>query len=398
MTKIYLLGLDIAQPSAMAQLDRPDGTRCWRRSLSSDCTGWKELTQLLRREGVRFSQLRVLVEATGIYHFAWVERLHAEGAEVYVVNPLLASRLESTANALRSHKTDRVDVDRLCEIGRLYLASLARFRYRPDAARQGLKQLSSARATLRYQLTNLKKALGSQLELVFPALLVAALDPCSQRGAAILQRAATAGTWLSLAIKDRRELAGDAMDVLDQACKNTLADETLALACVPALRALLNAALALVEQLESCDRLIAPQLPTHRMQLLTSIPGVGERTAAVLAVYLPEDCTRWGAAKMVTSKLQALFGCDPRLRQSGKWNGKVKISKRGIGLARTALFQSAFCTIAHDPENSAYYDQLRQRGKSHKQAIVDLMRKQLRRIVAVLRSNRPFVVNYHAAA
>lgn len=398
MTKIYLLGLDIAQPSAMAQLDRPDGIRCWRRSLSTDRTGWKELTQVLRREGVRFSQLRVLVEATGIYHFAWVERLHAEGAEVYVVNPLLASRLESTANALRSHKTDRVDVDRLCEIGRLYLASLARFHYRPDAARQGLKQLSSARATLRYQLTNLKKALGSQLELVFPALLVAALDPCSQRGAAILQRAATAGTWLSLAIKDRRELAGDCAATLDQACKDTLADETLALACVPALRALFNAILALTEQLESCDRLIAPQLPAHRMQLLTSIPGVGARTAAVLAVYLPEDCARWGAAKTVTAKLQALFGCDPRLRQSGKWNGKVKISKRGIGLARTALFQSAFCTIAHDPENSAYYDQLRQRGKSHKQAIVDLMRKQLRRIVAVLRSNRPFVVNYHAAA
>lgn len=398
MTKIYLLGLDIAKVSTMAQLDRPDGTRCWRRSLPTNQSGWKELTEVMRREGLRFSQLRVLVEATGIYHFAWVERLHAEGAEVYVVNPLLASRLESTVNALRSHKTDRVDVDRLCEIGRLYLDSLMRFRYQPDPARQGLKQLSSARATLRAQLTNLKKALGSQLELVFPALLAAAIDPCSERGAAILQRAATAGTWRAVPAKRRRELAGDAAGALDQACKDTLADEPLALACVAALRALLAAVLALAQQLENCDRQIAPQLPTHRVQLLTSIPGVGERTAAVLAVYLPEDCARWGNAKSVAARLQALFGCDPRLRQSGKWNGKVKISKRGIGAARTALFQSAFCTIAHDPENSAYYDQLRQRGKSHKQAIVDLMRKQLRRIVAVLRSNRPFVVQYHAAA
>ncbi len=398
MTKIYLLGLDIAKAGSMAQLDDPDGTRCWRRALSTDQAGWKELTETLRRQGVRFSQLRVLVEATGVYHFAWVERLHAEGAEVYVVNPLLASRLESTANALRSHKTDRVDVDRLCEIGRLYLDSLARFRYRPDPVRQGLKQLSSARATLRAQLTNLKKALGSQLELVFPALLAAAIDPCSERGAAILQRAATAGSWRAVPAKRRRELAGDAADALDRACKQTLADERLALACVPALRALLAAVRALVEQLASCDQQIAPQLPADRIQLLTSIPGVGERTAAVLAVYLPEDCANWGAAKAVTARLQALFGCDPRLRQSGKWNGKVKISKRGIGAARTALFQCAFCSIVHDPENAAYYDQLRQRGKSHKQAIVDLMRKQLRRIVAVLRSNRPFVAQYHAAA
>lgn len=398
MTKSYLLGLDIAKASTMAQLNRPDGTRCARRSLPTNQAGWKELTAIVHHEGVRFTQLRVLVEATGIYHLPWVERLHAEGAEVYVVNPLLASRLESTANALRSHKTDRVDVDRLCEIGRLYLNSLARFRYQPDPVRQGLKQLSSARATLRAQLTNLKKALGSQLELVFPALQAAGIDACSERGAAILRRAATAGSWRAVPAKRRRELAGDAAEALDRACKQTLACESLALACVPALRALLSAVLALAEQLESCDRQIAPQLPAHRMQLLTSIPGVGERTAAVLAVYLPEDCARWGSAKFVTARLQALFGCDPRLRQSGQWTGKTKISKRGIGAARTALFQSAFCTIVHDPENSAYYEQLRQHGKTHKQAIVDLMRKQLRRIVAVLRANRPFVPQYHAAA
>jgi len=299
---------------------------------------------------------------------------------------------------LRSHKTDRVDVDRLCEIGRLYLDSLARFRYRPDPARQGLKQLSSARVTLRAQLTNLKKALGSQLELVFPALLLAAIDPCSERGASILQRAATAGTWRAVPAKRRRELAGDDAAALDRASKQTLADERLALACVPALRALLAAVRVLTEQLESCDQQISPQLPAQRIQLLTSIPGVGARTAAVLSVYLPEDCANWGNAKSVTARLQALFGCDPRLRQSGKWNGKVKISKRGIGAARTALLQCAFCSIVHDPENAAYYDQLRQHGKSHKQAIVDLMRKQLRRIVAVLRSNRPFEVHYHAAA
>lgn len=95
MTKIYVLGLDIAKAGAMAQLDGPDGTRCWRRSLSTDRTGWKELTEALRAQGVRFSQLRVLVEATGIYHFAWVERLHAEGAEVYVVNPLHPRRAPS---------------------------------------------------------------------------------------------------------------------------------------------------------------------------------------------------------------------------------------------------------------------------------------------------------------
>jgi transposase len=340
----------------------------------------------------------VLVEATGIYHFAWVQRLHAAGAEVYVVNPLLASRLESTANALRGHKTDHVDVERLCEVGRLYLGSLARFRYQPAVDRQGLKQLTAARATLRAQLTNLRKALGSQLELVFPALLQARLDPVSERAVAILQNAPTARAWRALSAQRRRQLADDRAEALTQACKDTLADEALARACVPAVQALLAAVLALAEQLHHCDQQIAPLLPARRVELISSIPGFGERTAAVLATYLPEDCPNWGSAKAVTARLQALLGCDPRLRQSGKWSGKVKISKRGIQLARTALFQAAFCTIAHDPENAAYYHQLRQRGKKHKQAVVDLMRKQLRRLVAVLRTDRPFVVHTHAAA
>jgi hypothetical protein len=57
------------------------------------------------------------------------------GAAVHVLNPLLAPRLQSTANALHEHKTDHIDVARLCEIGRLYVADLDRFRYQPDPAR-----------------------------------------------------------------------------------------------------------------------------------------------------------------------------------------------------------------------------------------------------------------------
>ena len=63
-----------------------------------------------------------------------------------------------------------MDVERLCETGRLYAAGLARFRYQSRPTQQGLKQLDHARRQLRRSLTNLKKSLQSQLELVFPAL------------------------------------------------------------------------------------------------------------------------------------------------------------------------------------------------------------------------------------
>lgn len=391
MTRNYILGLDIAQNSAVAQLERADGSKCWRGTLTTDQTGWRQLEKALTEQGAQWHDLLVMIEATGVYHFAWADRLFKAGADVHVLNPLLAARLQSVANALREHKTDHVDVARLCETGRLYTAELMRFRYEPRPAQQGLRQLDHARGQLRRTLTNLKKSLQSHLELVFPALLKAKIGADTARAAAILEKAPTAGTWRALSELERKKLAKDKQAALDQACAETLVDEALALACVPALRSLLHAQQSLSDQLDDCHGEITPRLPAERVGLIASLPGFGERTAAVMATYLPTSFAGWGPRKKIVARLQALFGCDPRLRSSGKWVGKIKMSKRGIASGRTALFQAAFCSIENDEENAAYYRKLRDVDKKdHKQAMVDLMRKQLRRLVAVLCNNRPF--------
>jgi transposase len=391
MTKNHILGLDIAQNSAVAQLDRADGSKCWRTTLSTDQAGWQQLEKLLAENDARLVDTLVLMEATGVYHLAWTERLRKAGAEVHVLNPLLAARLQSSANALREHKTDHVDVARLCETGRLYGPDLARFRYQSQPAQQGLKQLDHARRLLRGSLTNLKKSLRSHLELVFPALLQAKIGPDSARAAAILEKAPTAGAWRALPEPERKRLAHDKQAALDQACNETLADEALAQACVPAVHALLHAQQALADQLHDCDQAITPRLPAARVALIASLPGFGVRTSAVMATYLPPSLEGWGPRKKIVARVQALFGCDPRRRQSGKWVGKVKISRRGIAAGRTALFQAAFCSLDTDEENAAYYKRLRTvEKKEHKEAMVDLMRKQVRRLVAVLCNNRPF--------
>lgn len=243
---------------------------------------------------------------------------------------------------------------------------------------------------MRRSLTNLRKSLTSQLELVFPALLQIKLGAWTARATRILAQAPTAGTWLALPVTERQRLAGAKRSALDQACAATLAAEPLALACAPAVAALLQAEHALAAQLATCDAAIAARLPAPRVALLTSLPGCGARTAAVLATYLPASFAGWGSRKQIVSRLQALFGFDPRLCQSGRWTGRVKLSKRGIMAGRTALFQAAFCSLKSDPDSAAYYANLRSAGKPHKQAIVALMRKLLRRLVAVLCSAQPF--------
>lgn len=395
MTKNHILGLDIAQKSAFAQLDRADGTRCWRGTLPASQTGWQQLKAMLAEHGAQPDQTLVILEATGVHHFAWAERLLKDTMDVHVLNPLLASRLHSAANALRDHKTDAVDTARLCQAGRLHHEQLGRFRHLSRPAQQGLRQLDHARRQLRSTLTNLKKSLKSHLELVFPALLRADIEPWSARGQKILTQAPTAGAWRALSEVQRLELAGGKQLALDRACEETLADEALAQACAPAVNVLLNAQQDMARHLRECDQDILPRLPGERVALICSIPGFGERTASVMATYLPASFEDWGGRKQITARLQALFGCDPRLQQSGKWTGRIKLSKRGIAAARTALFQAAFCSMSTDEENAAYYKALRAVGKEHKQAMVDLMRKQLRRLVAVLCNNRPFEKRTH---
>ena len=87
-------------------------------------------------------------------------------------------------------------------------AELARFRYRPAPARQGLRQLDHARATLRSLLTNAKKALTSHLELVFPALAGAGIGAASVRAGAILAKAPTIPTIFDVAQQQQTQAVG----------------------------------------------------------------------------------------------------------------------------------------------------------------------------------------------
>ena len=74
-------------------------------------------------------------------------------------------------------------------------------------------------------------------------------------------------------------------------------------------------------------------------------------------------------------------------------SGAVKFTcpKRGIELARTALFQAATCARLHDPVMKAFYDRQKAEGKCHLVAVSHVMRLLLRRLVAVLYDRQPFV-------
>jgi transposase len=144
-------------------------------------------------------------------------------------------------------------------------------------------------------------------------------------------------------------------------------------------------------QIATVKRQIADHIdrhPTLRTQrdLVRSIPGIGEATAAVVLGELL-DITRFASAR----QLAAFTGLVPRLRQSGtSVRSRGALSKLGSSRLRKALYFPAITAVRYNPILIRFAARLRDAGKPKMVIVAAVMRKLLHQIYGVLRSGRPF--------
>ena len=161
---------------------------------------------------------------------------------------------------------------------------------------------------------------------------------------------------------------------------------------VAAVRASLEDSIAyLAEQIRKTEALIRSHIDSHpglrrQRELLDSIPGVGETTAAALLAEVP-DILQYKSARQVA----AFAGLVPRERQSGSSvRGRVRLSKIGNARLRKALYFPAVTALRCSPFFQAWADGLRQRGKSKMAVIGAAMRKLVHLAYGVLKTGQPF--------
>ncbi|MCL6691593.1 IS110 family transposase [Pseudomonas sp. R3.Fl] len=124
-----------------------------------------------------------------------------------------------------------------------------------------------------------------------------------------------------------------------------------------------------------------------KRDLLTSIEGISDKTAALLLAELG-SISRFESARAVV----AFAGLNPRLRESGQHKGQVRISKIGSRLLRAGLFMPAICAMSHNQAIRALRLWLEEKGKAGKQIICAAMRKLLQIAYGVLKSGQPYNV------
>src|SRR3989442_1703495 len=106
---------------------------------------------------------------------------------------------------------------------------------------------------------------------------------------------------------------------------------------------------------------------------LQSVPEFGHKTVAVLRAELG-DVTRFQRSDQVV----AYAGLDLEVKESGKWKGQSKLSKRGSGRLRRILYMAAVRSIRlKDSSFGAYYHRLVARGMKGGEALMAVMRKML---------------------
>ncbi len=118
-------------------------------------------------------------------------------------------------------------------------------------------------------------------------------------------------------------------------------------------------------------------------ELLTSVPGVGDKTARTLLAEMPE------LGKLDRKQIAALAGLAPYNRDSGRFRGQRRIAG-GRSPVRTALYMAATVAARHNPLLKAFSQRLRQAGKAPKQALIAVARRLLTILNAIVRDRRPW--------
>jgi transposase len=122
-----------------------------------------------------------------------------------------------------------------------------------------------------------------------------------------------------------------------------------------------------------------------RLSYVESIKGVG----FITAVTIVSETNGFAGFRNI-KQLTSFAGIDVKIRESGKWKGKSRISKCGNRHIRKALHMPSLAKIAHDRKTDEYYSRLFAKKGIRMVAVVAVQRKLLGLIYSLWKKQEMF--------
>lgn len=148
-----------------------------------------------------------------------------------------------------------------------------------------------------------------------------------------------------------------------------------------------------LQQRKSVAEDVERMLDEHPLsRVLTSMPGIGVRTAARILIEVGD-----GSGFASAGHLAAYAGIAPVTHRSGSSIRGEHPARSGNRKLKRALFLSSFAAL-HDPTSRAYYDRKRAEGKKHNAALICLARSRCDVLYAMLKNKTLYQQPAPAAA
>ena len=344
-----------------------------------------------------------VMEATAHYHRILYKQLSDNGYTVMVINPIQSGSIKNID--IRNIKNDKVDAHRLAY---LYRLGKLKASYIPEGELSQLRSLCRFHITLTDDIAEHIIRLRSYTDQSFPGFEDVFSKLKGKTPLAVLEKYPTPKAVLNADENELAELMSSAsrkgMRYAEPRVRKLKAAAEAALKIGldrPEDEILIPAEIAIIHKLQEALNKTDMEIATvirnsdflrKQSELLMSIPGVGDHSAAVLLAEIG-DISLFSNAKQLT----AFFGLEPAQRQSGKFNGtRTKLSKRGSSYLRRVISMVAVkCAFKQkngkyaNPVLAEFYEHKCEQ-KEKKTALCAVMRKLVHIVFAVLRDQKAF--------
>lgn len=260
---------------------------------------------------------------------------------------------------------------------------------------QALREIASRLESQTRHSTRLTNQLHNLLARVFPELALIAKDVQAQWVVLLLEKYPTAEQVARAQLRSLTaipHMTDDKAQQLQAAARASVASfrGPLAQQLVANLVRSLRQSQAAEQELK--ELLVHQYLALPQANLINTIPGIGDATAAILTAKMV-DIDRFATPQ----KLDNYFGVFPEEDSSGtdkqgrpKPPGSMVMSRKGNDLVRKYLWLAAGTACQHNPAVRALYHRLAARGTQGGVAIGHCMRKLLHLVFAVWKTGKAF--------
>jgi transposase len=392
-------GIDWAEGHHDIALVDQDGVLVAKKRIPESVAGFTALTEMLQAAGDSCeAPIPVAIETPrGLL----VAALRATCRPVYAINPMAVARYRERISVARS-KSDHADAMALANILRTDRHLHRRLPDDSELARS-ITVLARAHQDAIWRRGSASNELRSLLREYYPGFLEAfaarrgvnPLTTCDARALLAIAPTPASGTGLSrtrIAAALRRggrqrgitataEQLHTALRIA-QLRQPDLVEQAMGRQAL-ALLATLDTECRNVDELGQALTDAFTQHPDYA--IITSFPGLGDRTGAKVLAELGDDKTRFTDARAV----KAYAGSAPITRASGR---SLTITHRRIKNDRLAAvgFVWAFAAIAHNDHANTHYRRRRDHGDRHAAALRHLFNRMLGQLHHCLQTRHPY--------